>query len=107
MVSIKKEWFIPFENQLLTQILGIIIIILIIIIVFLLIKKIITFSEKRRKMKEKKEILEIKRKEKKIMGKLTRDKSHIESKIKTLTNSSVPKKKSRKLNKKLKKSKKV
>jgi len=107
---IKMGWLNLFGDSLITKILGILIIILVLVLVYLSIKKIIIFSEKRRKIKEKKEILEIKRKEKKIMRKLTRDKSHIESKIKILTNKNIPKKsapKKRKVQRKLKEKKSI
>ncbi|MEK6917962.1 MAG: hypothetical protein AABW51_03365 [Nanoarchaeota archaeon] len=62
----------------------VIVIILVIILVYLLIKKRVSNNDKRKTEVKEKEIIDIKRKEAKILRKLTKDKKDVESKLKRL-----------------------
>ncbi len=97
------------NDQILSQILIIIIILLTLLIIYLLIKKSLPVLKKRIKDSEKKEILDIKHKERKIMKKLKKDKIDVEKKIQILNGKTIepkhyrisksPKKRSKKLTK--------
>ena len=72
------------NNPLLSQVLMGVLAFLIIILIYLLIKKLVVSPKKIKRDGEKREIISLKRKEKKIMEKLKRDKESVEKKIKTL-----------------------
>lgn len=84
MGFIKEVWLTYLNGSVISQILVIIAFLLILIFVYLLTRKIIPILKKFKKDHEKKAIFELKRKERKLTKKLTKDKEDVEAKLSTL-----------------------
>ena len=84
MGFIKEVWLTYLNGSFISQILVILVFLLILIVMYLLIRKIIPLVKIMRKNSEKRTILELKRKERKLTRKLTKDKKDVEEKLSTL-----------------------